>query len=89
VTRVFLGEADALHERVVESVLRARDGGTTNIAFALDQDPATLHLPSQLNMPPKPDVLEVNGSTFGVERIEDTAMAPDLDYYCLVSARGR
>jgi len=43
--RLFLGEADALDERAIDSVVREKDGGTTTIEFELDGAIATAYFP--------------------------------------------
>lgn len=78
--RLFLGAPERLTEREVSSVMRARDGGTTDIDFVIDGRVARAHFPA-----PRPDApaatLTDAGDTVTLTAI-DAATASADTYYC-------
>ncbi len=67
--RLFLGPLDALAERKVYDVVRARDGGSTTIDFDYHGDDATLSFP-YVNLEPGQATLEVGASTQDVSWLD-------------------
>lgn len=80
--RVFFGSVDALDERIVHSVARQEDGGTTLIELELDGAAATAYFPVELDGPPEPWTLTVADETIPLERRD--AVPEDVSYRCLV-----
>jgi hypothetical protein len=70
--RLFLGPPDRVEERKVDSVTRARDGGTTTIRFQLDGVSAEAFFPSPLNVD-EPATLKHGGQTFTLTVTRGTA----------------
>lgn len=79
--RVFLGPVDALDERIVHSVARQTDGGTTFIELELDGVAATAHFPVELGGAPPPWTLTVADETMSLERRD--AVPDGVSYRCL------
>lgn len=61
--RLFLGPPERVEERKVDSVTRARDGGTTTIRFQLDGAAAEAFFPTPQNVT-EPATLKHGGQTF-------------------------
>jgi hypothetical protein len=78
--RLFLGPDDGLVQRKVDSVTRARDGGTTTIRFQLEGDAAEAFFPSSLN-PGEPATLKHGGQTFTLQIQRGSAPA-GLAFLC-------
>jgi hypothetical protein len=80
--RLFVGQNAFVLEREVQSVLRARDGGSTTIELTLDGEPATLSFPV-VQLMPGPWTLEQGGEVLPIERLEPAPAALDgLSFFC-------
>lgn len=69
--RLFLGPMGAVAERQMSSVARAKDGGSTTIAFDLDGMPAVARFPvvfADGGFAPGPAMLTVGGTTTSLAR---------------------
>lgn len=80
--RVFFGPADAVDERIVHSVARQLDGGTTTIELELDGAAATAYFPVELQGDPEPWTLTVADETIALQRRD--AVPDGVSYRCLV-----
>jgi hypothetical protein len=84
--RVFFGPRNAMAERAVRNVSRARDGGSTTIDFVIDNAAATASFPVELDdatMTFKPGraTLEIEGRSELLIRLEEPPA--DAAYSCL------
>jgi hypothetical protein len=84
--RVFLGLPDALAERVVTNVSRARDGGSTTIDFEIGNAAVTASFPVEfddatMTFKPGPATLEVDGKVESLTRLDEPPA--DAAYTCL------
>ena len=75
--RLFFGEAELLIERKVESVLRARDGGSTWIRFDFHGETAEVSFPID-----EPASLVAGGGTYAVERLANETI-DTFSFECL------
>jgi hypothetical protein len=75
--RLFLGGAELLVEREVESVVRARDGGSTWIRFDFHGETAELSFPVN-----DPATLVTGSGTYAVERLANE-MIDTFSFECL------
>jgi hypothetical protein len=83
--RLFFGPPERLLEREVETVLRQRDGGTTNIFFRLNGDEAEAFfptVPSVDGFQPGPAVLTVDDRSVPLTRVERDALER-AEFRCL------
>lgn len=72
--RLFLGQTDSLLERHVQSVMRARDGGSTTITFKLDGAQAVASFPvvsTPSGFAPGQAILNAGGKTENLTRLAD------------------
>lgn len=86
--RLFFGSEEALVERELDAVNRARDGGSTHLLFTLDGKPADAFFPVMSSggmFTPGPATLTVDGETTDLERLDPEADADLLggaDFSC-------
>ena len=76
--RLFYGAEGRLLERTLDEVIRRRDGGTTNLLFTLDGEPADAFFPVEFAdemFRPGPATLTVDGTTADLERLDPEADA--------------
>jgi hypothetical protein len=78
--RLFLGPPERVEERKVNSVQRARDGGTTTISFQIEGSAAEAFIPTSLNVN-EPATLKHAGQTFTMAVTRGTAPA-GLQFFC-------
>jgi len=84
--RVFVGQRERVLERQVQSVTRARDGGSTTIELSVDGEPTTLHFPVMLvngEIVIGQATLEQGGEVQDIELLEPEPAALDgLSFFC-------
>jgi hypothetical protein len=78
--RLFLGPPERVEERKVNSVQRARDGGTTTISFQIEGAAAEAFIPAPQNVN-EPATLKYAGQTFTMAVTRGTAPA-GLQFLC-------
>jgi hypothetical protein len=79
--RVFFGRAAAVAERSVGSVIRRRDGGTTDVVFDLDGANVTAHFPAPSRM--EPAWLQRGGQMEALEVAAPGSRPEGLAFLCL------
>ncbi len=87
--RLFYGVEGELVERKLDEVIRRRDGGTTNLRFTLDGQPADAFFPVERvsdMFQQGPATLKVGSTTLDLEHLdetEDRALLDDAQFHCL------
>jgi len=84
--RVFLGAADRLEERPLTSATRQRDGGTTELKFEVEGEPARAFFPIESTadgFTPGDPSLTIAGKAVGLTLTTTTQSPTGASYYCL------
>jgi hypothetical protein len=84
--RVFYGADNALIERNASMVTRARDGGSTVIAFDVDGTEYSAHFPvvsGDMGFAPGPATLDIGSDTLSLTREPKTGAPSGFTYQCI------
>jgi hypothetical protein len=84
--RVFFGPPDRLEERDLTSATRQRDGGTTDIEFEVNGQPAHAHFPvesTEDGFTPGEPSLTIDGESIDLSLTAPAQSPADASYYCL------
>jgi hypothetical protein len=84
--RVFFGPVDRLEERELTSAARQRDGGSTDLEFEVDGQPAHAFFPVESTedgfMPGEPE-LTIDGDSVALSLTTPAQSPADASYYCI------
>ena len=80
--RLFYGEGSALREEHVLDVLRAKDGGTTQISFELDGHDALAYFPSPLSSRDESASLTVDATAEALTELDAADGLDELSFEC-------